>query len=96
MVLFENRCIIGSICGDGILNKTFQECDDGNRIDRDGCGKDCRVENNYNCHDYIDQTGTPTTIYCAYNRTLNLELLSLEKMEYLNELRLTLSVSGYN
>lgn len=33
-----------SICGDGILSPQFEECDDGNNINGDGCSSDCRVE----------------------------------------------------
>jgi cysteine-rich repeat protein len=27
----------------------IRECDDGNRVDKDGCSSDCRVERNYRC-----------------------------------------------
>lgn len=36
------------ICGDG-FNMGIRECDDGNRVDKDGCSSDCRVERNYRC-----------------------------------------------
>lgn len=32
-------------CGDGKINRTSEECDDGNRTDGDGCSKNCELEN---------------------------------------------------
>jgi cysteine-rich repeat protein len=32
------------ICGDGAVNQTGEECDDGNNVDCDGCTFDCREE----------------------------------------------------
>ena len=37
------------ICGDG-LNLGYFACDDGNNIDGDGCSKDCKVEDGYECY----------------------------------------------
>eukprot|EP00826_Nyctotherus_ovalis_P013548 TRINITY_DN13688_c0_g1_i2.p1 TRINITY_DN13688_c0_g1~~TRINITY_DN13688_c0_g1_i2.p1 ORF type:complete len:315 (-),score=23.71 TRINITY_DN13688_c0_g1_i2:476-1420(-) len=37
------------ICGDG-LNLGMHECDDGNLNDGDGCSRDCRIEQNYECY----------------------------------------------
>ena len=80
MVLFQNRCIIGSVCGDGKLNKTFEECDDANGNNNDGCSKDCKIQSNYHCYQYTDHMGIISTMYCAYNRTLDIKLLTLEKL----------------
>ena len=41
----ERGCV--EICGDGI--RIEHECDDGNLIDGDGCSKDCKVEEGFNC-----------------------------------------------
>ena len=49
------RCI--DICGDGVRHNErsapdllfYQECDDGNLIDGDGCSSNCTVEPNYVC-----------------------------------------------
>jgi cysteine-rich repeat protein len=35
----------------------INECDDGNRIDKDGCTSDCRIERGYKC-----RGGSPTSI----------------------------------
>lgn len=35
-------------CGDGILLGQHQ-CDDGNRIDKDGCNSNCMIEEGYQC-----------------------------------------------
>ena len=36
------------ICGDGV-NLGQVECDDGNKINNDGCSTTCKVENGYKC-----------------------------------------------
>lgn len=36
-------CVLGPRCGDGIKQPN-EECDDGNRIDGDGCSASCRLE----------------------------------------------------
>jgi cysteine-rich repeat protein len=35
-------------CGDG-LNFGMLECDDGNKIDGDGCSSECMVEKDWQC-----------------------------------------------
>ena len=36
------------VCGDGV-NLGTVECDDGNKLDGDGCSSDCRVELGFQC-----------------------------------------------
>jgi len=36
-------------CGNGVLN-AGEQCDDGNRIDRDGCSSRCLIEPSYKCY----------------------------------------------
>jgi cysteine-rich repeat protein len=38
-----------SICGDGILNPTSEECDDGNSNSGDGCSDTCKVDAGFFC-----------------------------------------------
>ncbi|HOF44601.1 MAG TPA: myxococcus cysteine-rich repeat containing protein [Candidatus Pacearchaeota archaeon] len=33
-----------SVCGNGILEEPYEECDDGNNIDGDGCSATCKLE----------------------------------------------------
>jgi len=35
---------IASYCGDAHVNQADEECDDGNRMDGDGCSRSCRIE----------------------------------------------------
>ncbi len=34
----------GPYCGDGIVNQSSEECDDGNTVNGDGCDSNCKVE----------------------------------------------------
>ena len=52
------------ICGDGV-NIGLKECDDGNRVNGDGCDKNCKIENNWACEtidlkDKCRRTDMPT------------------------------------
>jgi cysteine-rich repeat protein len=44
----ENTCV-RKLCGDTKINLKFEQCDDGNLIDLDGCSSGCKVEEGYNC-----------------------------------------------
>ncbi len=37
-------CLRGPHCGDGIIDDGFEECDDGNRLNNDGCSVACKNE----------------------------------------------------
>ena len=37
-------CIRGPFCGDGRITLPFEECDDANSVDRDGCSAQCKLE----------------------------------------------------
>ena len=52
----------------------FEECDDGNMIDVDGCSSECKIEENWACvtEDYEVST-------CFYSKLSKLELSLLEK-----------------
>lgn len=36
------------VCGDGLLTEAYEGCDDGNRMQGDGCGPACQVEPEFN------------------------------------------------
>ena len=38
----DNTCA-GPTCGDGVVNPLFEQCDDGNMVDGDGCDNNCRL-----------------------------------------------------
>ena len=46
-------------CGDGFINQATEQCDDGNRVNSDGCSSTCRVENNRRV------TTNPNTPFCG-------------------------------
>jgi fibro-slime domain-containing protein len=37
-------CVLGPHCGDGRVQPAYEECDDGNKTDRDGCSPACKTE----------------------------------------------------
>ena len=37
------------VCGDGVLNRPQERCDDGNITPGDGCGADCQEERMFYC-----------------------------------------------
>jgi fibro-slime domain-containing protein len=37
-------CVLGPHCGDGKLQPGYEECDDGNNVDKDGCSAACKIE----------------------------------------------------
>ena len=39
------------VCGDGTVNQTSEQCDDGNTVDGDGCSASCQVEHQPVCGD---------------------------------------------
>lgn len=39
----DEGCDLGPRCGDGVLQPAFEECDDGNKTNADGCDNDCKV-----------------------------------------------------
>ncbi|MEJ7600110.1 MAG: hypothetical protein WKG01_19535 [Kofleriaceae bacterium] len=41
-------------CGDGVINELFEQCDDVNVVDDDGCSVACQMEAGWNC------VGTPS------------------------------------
>ncbi|MFH1590181.1 MAG: DUF4215 domain-containing protein [archaeon] len=45
------------ICGDWIVDEPWEECDDGNILDGDGCSSNCKIEIPPECSDGIDNDG---------------------------------------
>lgn len=41
--------ILGTACGNGLLENTGEQCDDGNSLSGDGCSATCTVESGYTC-----------------------------------------------
>jgi cysteine-rich repeat protein len=37
-------CVLGPRCGDGSLQPDYEQCDDGNAANDDGCSAHCRIE----------------------------------------------------
>jgi cysteine-rich repeat protein len=42
-------CEYIGVCGDGFRRHSFEECDDGNTEDGDGCSSSCKIEPGYLC-----------------------------------------------
>jgi cysteine-rich repeat protein len=41
----EGICKPTSVCGDGIISISYEECDDGNNVNEDACTNDCKFKN---------------------------------------------------
>lgn len=83
--LYKDACI--EICGDGLLFEL--ECDDGNNVDGDGCSERCTIEKDYRC-----KNGSATTpSICGYAESLEFTLVNAERVDFSNQLLLTLSVN---
>src|SRR3989344_2596890 len=55
----------GAFCGDGKLNSANgEECDDGGKMDGDGCSHDCKVELTATCGDNICNVKQESTQSC--------------------------------
>ncbi len=39
--------VYGSYCGDGVVDSSYETCDDGNNVNGDGCSSACQTEINY-------------------------------------------------
>ena len=48
-------------CGDGLVNQDYEECDDGNNADGDGCSSDCLWEELDSCSVDLGLTKTAST-----------------------------------
>ncbi|KAL1232119.1 Pappalysin-1 [Trichinella pseudospiralis] len=46
-----------SFCGDGSVDESTEDCDDGNMYDEDGCSSDCKIEDRFMC------IGSPSFCY---------------------------------
>jgi cysteine-rich repeat protein len=44
----DNVQVVSIVCGDGM--RKFEECDDANTKDGDGCSADCKIEEGYRCY----------------------------------------------
>ncbi|CAD8104182.1 unnamed protein product [Paramecium sonneborni] len=59
-VLIQNICV--NLCGNGLLNSYYEECDDGNNNGGDGCSSLCTLEEFYQCINLENQLTTCTFI----------------------------------
>ena len=57
-----------TVCGDSIKIFPYEECDDGNSVDGDGCSSSCAIE------DYSSCSGSPSV--CYFNSAITATLVS--------------------
>ena len=74
-------------CGDDIVISEFEECDDGNNHNGDGCNSHCLVETNYNC------LSAGTGSLCSYILPIDLILKQFTKDPTCNCLNFTLELN---
>ncbi|CAD8187652.1 unnamed protein product [Paramecium octaurelia] len=68
--IINNECI--NLCGDGILDSNFEQCDDGNNNGGDGCSYLCIEEYSYRCINQDNQLS-----YCTFIQQPNFNLVLL-------------------
>ncbi|CAD8158129.1 unnamed protein product [Paramecium octaurelia] len=66
----NDQCV--NLCGNGILNSLFEQCDDGNNEGGDGCSALCFEEDSYKC---INQNNSFSI--CTFVQQPNFELILL-------------------
>lgn len=74
------------ICGDGKLITVA--CDDGNKIDGDGCSSQCLVEQNYTC--VGGSSTTPSS--CSYSGPITITIDSFVKDPLKNTIYLNATI----
>ncbi|MCB9798953.1 hypothetical protein H6758_04480 [Candidatus Nomurabacteria bacterium] len=62
---------VGGFCGDGLVQRQYEQCDDGNDVNNDGCNTSCEQEN-LSCIEYtpagaFEVGGGKTTITKRYD-----------------------------
>ncbi|EKX51708.1 hypothetical protein GUITHDRAFT_102312 [Guillardia theta CCMP2712] len=81
-VLYYGKAAIGTeinvyACGDGLVSRSAEECDDGNTESNDGCSSSCSVEYGYSCH----STPSLCKTICGDGRRVSLEYGGLEQCD---------------
>ncbi|CAD8208385.1 unnamed protein product [Paramecium octaurelia] len=85
----NNKCV--NLCGNGMLNSIFEQCDDGNDDGGDGCSALCYEEDSFKCINQENQFSICTFIQTP---NFNLNLLS-DKMNQTKILELSFSQEVY-
>lgn len=76
-----------TLCGDG-LKRNFEQCDDGNTVDGDGCSSTCQIEQAWTCNN------NPVNTCCTLESTqLSLNIDKILKVPNRNSMTLILTVS---
>ena len=68
-------------CGDGIRVSNQFPCDDGNKINGDGCSENCMIENNWAC----EGGSSNSRDYCYRNFIFFTGSLNRESNYYVNK-----------
>ena len=74
------------ICGDGVVLK--YQCDDGNRINGDGCSSNCLIENGWTCVKNATNGSN-----CTLTGTLTMTLTRVHKYPRQNSILLVLAIN---
>ncbi len=65
---------VAPVCGNGKIEE-YEDCDDGNEWDSDGCSSVCKIEDNYNCinepSNCSQSTDPCSTVNCSGHGTCN-------------------------
>lgn len=66
-------------------------CDDGNKINGDGCSSNCTEESSYDCFDEAPKGRSR----CIYNQNIQINLVCIYKMDEPNVLEIIIKFDPY-
>lgn len=80
------------MCGDGI--RINAECDDGNRVNGDGCSENCTFEYDYVCEDNTKGQGHGDI--CYKFGVITRPTISIKRNNYKNAVKISMKVNMNN
>ncbi|CAK67082.1 unnamed protein product (macronuclear) [Paramecium tetraurelia] len=66
--LYENQSYCQNKCGDGIFASSYEQCEDANTDNNDGCNSNCEIEKFWKCY-FVDSLSV-----CIYNISPTIKL----------------------
>ena len=76
-----NACMKIPVCSDGDWVIGYENCDDSNAVNGDGCSATCEVETDYECleADKVPTGSTTGKSFCKYTKNFFVNLIYVQK-----------------